>query len=298
MLKNRQKSCKKKIKSKNNCVTLIISIMKTTKIFVSVLLGVMSLAMCSCNSPEYRPTDGKCSFIIKKIDGKRQWGMVSSGSGQEYIPCQYDSIFSAYGHPYHIDELFIAVKDGKMYAWTYRGKQLLNGRGFTSLVSSKYDDRLHNSSVYGGGLFNEAQTDEGIMFFHLPLGEIKWVEFGPAESVFWGSETILSKKDGKWGILWGEKSEKYLSPITPYIYDAVISVAEIYFWVKKDGKWSAIDRNNKPIRKSFSLLNKYQKLPNLDFDQLIQAKRDVKDAKLSIQEASYIEVSDSKYTAW
>ncbi|WP_302568129.1 WG repeat-containing protein [Culturomica massiliensis] len=272
--------------------------MKTTKIFVSVLLGVMSLAMCSCNSPEYRPTDGKCSFIIKKIDGKRQWGMVSSGSGQEYIPCQYDSIFSAYGHPYHIDELFIAVKDGKMYAWTYRGKQLLNGRGFTSLVSSKYDDRLHNSSVYGGGLFNEAQTDEGIMFFYLPTGT-KWVEFGPAEAVLWGG-TILSKKNGKWGILWGKDSKKYLSPITPYIYDAVISVRGHYFWVKKDGKWSAIDLDGKPVRKSQSLLNKYLSMPSMDNEEYQRKERSALFRKISIQEASYISVSwtEADYISW
>lgn len=39
------------------------------------------------------PTDGDCKFVIKKVDGKRQWGMVSAWDEREYIPCQYDSIF-------------------------------------------------------------------------------------------------------------------------------------------------------------------------------------------------------------
>ncbi|CCZ08418.1 WG repeat-containing protein [Culturomica massiliensis] len=272
--------------------------MKTTKIFVSVLLGIMSLALSSCNSPEYRPTDGNCSFIIKKIDGKRQWGIVHKSGKTEYIPCQYDSIFSAYNSPYYIKDLFIGVKNGKMYALdTWRG-ELLGGRGFTSLVSSK-QKAPHNKSVSGGGpLFEEAKTDEGIMFFYLPTGT-KWVEFGPAEAVLWGG-TILSKKNGKWGILWGKDSKKYLSPITPYIYDAVISVRGQYFWVKKDGKWSAIDLDGKPVRKSQSLLNKYLSMPSMDNEEYQRKERSALFRKISIQEASYISVSwtEADYISW
>lgn len=77
----------------------------------------------------------------------------------------------------------------------------------------------------------------------------------------------------------GEKSEKYLNEITSYMYDAVINVGEVYFWVKKDGKWSAIDRNNKTIFKSPTILEKYQKLPSLNFEDYIQAQRDGKLAK-------------------
>lgn len=81
------------------------------------------------------------------------------------------------------------------------------------------------------------------MFFRQNINA-EWIEIGPAESLFWGREIILSKRNGKWAVLWGEKSEKYLNEITSYMYDAVINVGEVYFWVKKDGKWSAIDRNN------------------------------------------------------
>lgn len=268
--------------------------MKTAKIFISVLLGFLALAMCSCSSPEYRPTDGGCAFVIKKIDGKRQWGLVNNEDRyRTYIPCQYDSIFSAYGAPYYIDELFVGLKNGKMYAWDYRGVQLLGGKGFISLISSKYNEKLHNNNVVGGGIFNEALTDEGIMFFYLPTG-IDWFEFGPAEAVLWGDAAVLCKRNGKWGILKGEDR----SEIAPYIYDSIISVRGSYFWVKKDGKWSAIDRDNKPVRKSTSLLNKYLRLPSLNYKEYSKSKSTFR--KISIQEASYISVSwtEADYIAW
>lgn len=253
----------------------------------------------ACSTTEYRPTDGDCKFVIEKVDGKRQWGLSSNDPDQEemYIPCQYDSIFSAYGAPYHIEQVFVGIKDGKMYAWTYRGKQLLSGKGFTALISSQQEDRLHNNQSDGGGIFHEAKTDEGFLFFYKPATR-DWVEFGPADAVLWGDEIILSKKNGKWAVLWGEGSGKYPSQITPYIYDAAINVSGVYCWVKKDGKWSAIDKQNRPVRKSVSVLNKYLKLPNLKFKQYIQAQRDVETCKVSVQEASYVCVANYQYTDW
>lgn len=266
------------------------------KIFISVLLGVLALAMSSCNSPEYRFTDGGCKFIIQKIDGKRQWGMMSSEGEEKYIPCQYDSIFSAYGAPYKIDELFIAVKDGKMYAWDYRGEQLLEGKGFEYLASS-CQGASHNKSVYGGGsLLHEAQTSEGIIFFYLPLSAVKWVEFGPAEAVLWGGNTHLYKKNGKWGVL----DKEDFSEIIPSVYDAVISVEETYFWVKKDNKWFALDRDNRVISKPKSLLNKYLKMPAMSNEEYQKEERKALFRKISIEEASYIAVNPwrSDYISW
>ena len=270
--------------------------MQATKIIFSVLLGILAFAMSSCSSTEYRPTDGDCKFVIKKVDGKRQWGMVDSRNMQvEYIPCQYDSIFSVYDAPYNIKDLFVAVKDGKMYAWTYRGKQLLGGKGFTSLVSSEQKAQ-HNKSVYGGALFHEVQTSDGIMFFYLPLSEIDWVEFGPAECILWGNKTILYKKNEKWGIL----IRKNFSEITPCIYESVINVGETYFWVKKDGKWFAIDRDNKPIRKPTYLLDKYLKLQSMSGKQFQKEENTALFRKISIEEASYITVNPwrAKYISW
>ena len=48
----------------------------------------------------------------------------------------------------------MAVKDGKMYAWTYRGKPLFDGKAITSLTSvKKKDAQLHNSDIGGGAIF-------------------------------------------------------------------------------------------------------------------------------------------------
>lgn len=270
--------------------------MKATKFFISVLLGFLVFAVSSCNTAEYRPTDGGCDFVIKKIDGKRQWGLVDNWDRKiEFIPCQYDSIFSAYGAPYNIKELFIAVKDGKMYAWNYRGKQLLKGTGFTSLVSSRQKN-CHNSSYYGGPLFHEALTPEGIIFFFLPLGEIKWVEYGPAEAMFYSDAYILYKKNRKWEIVDREDN----SQIAPPIFDSIMNVGDAYFWVKKDGKWKAIDCTGKVLRKSQSIVNKYLKLQTMSDEQFQKEERTALFRKISLAEVSYIAVDpyNADYIAW
>lgn len=269
-------------------------------LFLFFFSGALALSVSSCSAPEYRPTDGNYSFIIKKVKGKRQWGIVHKSKKTEYIPCQYDSIFSAYGAPYNIKKLFVGIKNGKMYALdTWKG-ELLGGRGITSLVSSEDKDRLHNNSYVGGGVFEEAKTDEGIMFFHLSSSGTSWVEFGPAEALFWHPERILCKKNGKWAVLWGEYNEKYPQAITPYIYDAIIAVGYTYFWVKKDNKWSAIDNEGKPIHKSQAILNKYLKLPSLNSKQFGESERTNLYSKVSVEEASYIAVDpfSADYVAW
>lgn len=269
--------------------------MKTTKIFFPVLLGIWALAMCSCNSAEYRPTDDNCAFVIKKIDGKRQWGLVENWDKErEFIPCQYDSIFSAYGPPYNITHLFIGIKDGKMYAWDDCGKQLLNGKGFTSLVPNKQHPPHNKSILAGGALFHEVQTNDGIMFFY--LSSQGWVEFGPAEAVLWGETAILHKKNGKWGI-WDMENHQ---EITPCIYSSVISVREDYFWVKKDEKWVAVNRENRVMRKSQSLLNKYLNMSSMDREQYRREEKSALFRKISIEEASYISVDpyNADYISW
>lgn len=101
------------------------------------------------------------------------------------------------------------------------------------------------------------------------------------------------------GLYYGVKNQKNISMKLHRICTMpVINVGEVYFWVKKDGKWSAIDRNNKTIFKSPTILEKYQKLPSLNFEDYIQAQRDGKTCKISVQEASYVYVTNYKYTTW
>lgn len=271
--------------------------MKATKIFISVLLGFLALAMSSCNSPEYRPTDGGCAFVIKKIDGKRQWGLVDNWDRNiEFIPCQYDSIFSTNCSPYEVRDLFIAVKNGKKYAIECTGRKVLGGRAFSSIMTLNQNP-IHNKSVYGGGaLFHEMETAEGRMYFCLPRGNARRIEFGPAETVLWGEAVVVCKRNEKWGVL----NKQDYSTILPFAYDAIISVRELYFWVKKDGKWSALRNNRKVIRKSTSLLNKYLNLPALDDIQYQKEENHATFRKISIEEASHISVnpSEANYIAW
>lgn len=268
-----------------------------TKIFFSVLLGIMALAMSSCSRTEYRPVDDNYAFMIKKIDGKRQWGIVNKNDKTIYIPCQYDSVFSANNAPYNIKHLFIGIKNGKMYALDTWYGELLGGEGFTSLVSSEQIGSPHNNkSIVGGGvLFHEAKTDDGIIFFYQPLGEKAWVEYGPAEAMLWTGNRVLYKKQGKWGI-----STRKGDSIVANIYDEIISVNEDYFWAKKNGEWSSIDLNGHPIRKSHSLLNKYKKLPSLSSEDYTKQKTSATFRKISVQEASYIAVrwTNASYISW
>lgn len=275
--------------------------MKTTKIFISVLLGFMVLAMGSCNTTEYRPTDGNCSFVIKKIDGKRQWGIVSPVGKTEYIPCQYDSIYSLYRKADDIFDLFVGIKSGKKYLLsTWHERELLEGRNFTSLVFDSPKCK-HNSSIFGEAIFYEAQTNEGIIFFHW-TGH-RWEEFGPAEALFWTKNNILYKQNGKWGIQEGKWPNVTLPPMSSEvscIYDEIISVKESYFWVKKDNKWSAIDSNGMPIRKSTALLNKYLRMPAMSGEQYQKEENSATFRKISLEEASYISVNPwrSDYISW
>ena len=55
---------------------------------------------------------------------------------------------------------------------------------------------------------------------------------------------------------------------------------------------------DKTIFKSPTILEKYQKLPSLNFEDYIQAQRDGKTCKISVQEASYVYVTNYKYTTW
>lgn len=276
--------------------------MKTTKIFpLPVLLGALAFAMSSCSSTEYCPANGNYAFLIKKNDGKRQWGIVHKSGKTEYIPCQYDSIYSLYGQAEHTNDLFVGIKDGKKYilsAW--HKKRLLGGRNFTSLVFDCQNPQ-HNKSVWGGPIFSEAQTDEGIIFFHW-TGH-KWEEFGPVEALFWKQSNILYKKNGKWGIQEGKWPDVTLPPMSSEvscIYDEIINVGEAYFWVKKDGKWSAIDHKGKPIHKSTALLNKYQKMRVMSIEEYRQKEKSATFRKISLEEVSHIAVNpwEADYISW
>lgn len=266
-----------------------------TKIFLSVLLGIMALAMSSCSRTEYRPTDGNCTFVIKKTDGKRQWGMVASEDGREYVSCQYDSIFSAYGFPYKVNKLFIAVKNAKLYAIDYRGRPLLKNYAFDTFTSNTQKSCHNKGTLTGGSLFHEAQAGKNIMFFCLSRG-IEWIEFGPAEAVIWGEITILVKRNGKWGVI----NQKTREEIFPCTYDSIINVGEAYFWLKKDGKWFAFWQNGKIAQKSNSLLNKYLKMPSMNEDQYQKEEKSALFRKISLQEASYISVNsyNASYISW
>ncbi len=241
-----------------------------TKIFFSVLLGIMALAMSSCSRTEYRPTDDNSMFVIKKIDGKRQWALAENTVGNQrlYTEFIYDSIFSARANPYQIKQLFIGIKDGKYYAITSWGKLLLDGRGFSSLRSVAQGPK-NSSSVYGA-LFNEVTTPEGFLYFYLPGGVSKLFEFGPAEYLFEGMYSLIYKKGGKWGAM----RENDKKEIVPCIYDGIIEVSGHYqyYLIKQNGKWSAVDDKGKALFKSQRTIKYLLKLPIMDYQEYKRSK--------------------------
>lgn len=257
---------------------------------------IFSWSACDIEKIEYRPTNGSRVFVIKEKDGKKLWGLVHEDNVNSfYIPCEYDSIFSTYGAPYNLKNkhLFIAQRGGKMYAWHYDGKQLLDGKGFTKFVSHYQEHLLHNNSDVGGGLFSECYTDDGIMFISymrsINSEYRKWFELGPAEALLWTNYNVLIKKDGKWGVLYGEyENEKYRHVKIPCVYDAIICVSDVYFWVRKDDKWMTIDNKGELISKPKYLLDKYLNLPSLTFEEVSGEYRNELYRKTSVQEAAYI----------
>lgn len=277
--------------------------MKSTKFLLPFLLCVGILVVSSCNPVEYRPTGNGNYFLIKKVDGKRQWGMGTMvrnqpGTWGEEIPCQYDSIFSICNAPYHLQYLYVAIKDGQRYLWN-DGDLLLGGRSFTRLYSSYWAGEelvpiayraRHSESTYGcyGSLYAEAHTEDGIIF--LNRNHTAYFEVGPAEAIFDCQNVILYKKGGKWGVYNSEIGGIIKEKLIDCVYDEIICVNLSYYWGKKDGKWSAFDENGKTINKSRTLLNKYLQMPSMSDDEYLETENSALFRKKTIEKASYIAI--------
>lgn len=228
------------------------------KFFCKSFLGLILLLFYSCEQEkvEYRNVNENeeyHSFIIKTKKDIKKWGIVSQGG--ESLPCEYDSLCSAPLKDFDFETMILGWKDGKKYAWSIGGWPFFNGRNFNKIVPRK--QATNNDALICN--YHEAHFSDGIVFFHLHGDHF---EFGPAQYLFGAEKSLIYKKNGKWGI----KYESDMKDVAPCIYDGAIEINGghgPYWIVKKNGKWSAIDREGKAIDKS-AYIPKMLQLPIIE----------------------------------
>ena len=217
------------------------------KFFCKSFLGLILLLFYSCEQEkvEYRNVNENeqyFSFIIKTKNNIKKWGLISQAG--ESLPCEYDSLCSAPLEDFDFETMILGWKDGKKYAWSIGGYPYFNGKNFEKIVPR--EQATNNDAIRNRNNYHEAHFSDGIIFFQLRNERF---EFGPAQYLFGAESSLIYKKNGKWGI-------KYVSDmkdIAPCIYEGAIEIngsKGAYWIVKKDGKWSAIDREGKAIDKS------------------------------------------------
>lgn len=247
--------------------------MKTKFLVLFILSSICMLGSCSRNTIEYRHAVEEFSYVIKTIDGHRQWGLVANQATPEHmkevIPCIYDSIYSVSGN-LRLDDVFIAVKSGKRYAVKSTGEKLFNGNSFTDLNPVSQTDIYDSPYCRNQPLF-KAVTEKGNWYISQDAG--KTFFWGPHENFFVGVNGYSYKQNGKWGIMKADIKNKELMglgtyetiyvPISEPQYDAVIEISgrNDNFWlVKKGSKWSAVNQNGTakkyPASQIKALLNK------------------------------------------
>lgn len=237
------------------------------KIKILILL-IQSIACflisCSRNTVEYRSAEDEFSYIIKTIDGQRQWGLVANldipECMTENIPCVYDSIFSVSHKPYNLKGIFIAMKNNRYYAIKESGEKLFNGSSFIHFEALS-EKEIYDSPYYRNRPLSRAISENGNWYVYQNQEETYF--FGPYDNFFAGVKGYAYKKGGKWGIMKIDLKNKHLSGLGIYEkiyvslsepqYDAVIEVNDKHgsFWLVRTGNnWTAINDCGKALKKS------------------------------------------------
>lgn len=238
--------------------------MKYNLFFKSFLFIIFTfLLSCEQEKVEYRDVNKNeqyFSFIIKTKKNIKKWGLKSQAG--ESLPCEYDSLCSAPLEDFDFETMILGWKDGKNYAWSIGGYPYFNGRNFDKIVPR--EQATNNDALVCN--YHEAHFPDGIIFFQLRNERF---EFGPAQYLFGAERSLIYKKNDKWGI-------KYLydmKDVAPCIYEGAIEInggTGPYWIVKKDGKWSAIDREGKAIDKS-KQIPKLLRLPIIESYRIADA---------------------------
>ncbi len=244
-----------------------------TKIFFSVLLGIMALAMSSCNTEtiEYRPAGDDLDYVIKTTKESKKWGIVKNHATPQFetqiVPCIYDSIYSLQDQ---IQFAYAGIRDGKNYAFDRLGRFLWENGEFLAVSKISETDPL-NSSYFQRCCLTKFTVSDGNLFVFYYGEDVEpngmrvavnisplYFHCGPYENLFAGTNGYAYQKNGKWGIVKIEVGEKLhgiflpkFTQLTEAQYDGIIEVVEQSesFWlVKREGKWSAIDKDGKQKR--------------------------------------------------
>ena len=227
------------------------------KILFFLLTAIVALSFGSCTKFQSAGPDSERLFVIKKIDGKVQYGAAFKDDVQLFfsvgqysygklkisesylcVPCQYDDIeYTKVGETM----MFVCHKDKQMFLHARDGSSYTDGNPVTDI---KFIGD-------GRGLCFNAKWEYK---FYTPVGVYNTVT-GPYEDLSVGFLGYAIKKNGKWGYIYGRydsEDEPQYRQIVPCQYDEIIEADVInnrdLALARKGTSWVAYDKQGHIIK--------------------------------------------------
>lgn len=219
------------------------------KFFFFLLTAIVALSLGSCTKFQSAGPNSERFYVIKKIDGKVQYGVAISNDVQLFIsvgkycygklkvpesyicvPCKYDDItFTKVGEAM----MFVCHKNKQMFLYGANGTSYANGNPITDV---KF---LGN----GRGLCFNTKWEYK---FYSPVG-VYTTLIGPYEDVNVGFFGYSIKEKGKWGYVYGRKgitTSPCFQQTVPCQYDEIIEAISDNFnynlaLVRQGNSWYA-----------------------------------------------------------
>ncbi len=255
--------------------------MKKIVLFIGGLLALVGLIFAfTCEKfAETGSVYGRL-YVIKKVDGKKQWGVVLKQDALVLLPLgkySYGYIRipeNEIGYPFYStgikckydeirlekvlwEKMFICKKDGKTYYYHENTDWYADEKP----VSKIEDYGPGKSKCFLNFREYKMYTESGI--YTASLGPVEDVKVG-----FWGYSI---QKNGKWGFVHGRqdvphsKTEKF-KEIVPCIYDEIVEAIDsqgvkAIIFARNGDVWYAFNENGQsiPVNKSrLSIARKYR----------------------------------------
>ena len=239
------------------------------KILFFLLTAIVALSFGSCTKFQSAGPDSERFFVIKKVDGKVQYGAAFKDDVQLFlpigkysygklkipesylcVPCKYDDIeYTKVGETM----MFVCHKDKQMFLYDAGGSPYAGGQPITKI------DFLGRGR---GSCFGTKWEYK----FHTPAGVYNTVT-GPYEDLSVGFCGYAIKKNGKWGYMYGRydsEDEPQYRQIVPCQYDEIIE-ADAYLGfsmavVRQGNNWIAYDDKGQPKKVSTEFVRYLKKI--------------------------------------
>lgn len=197
------------------------------KFFFFLLTAIVALSFGSCTKFQSAGPDSERFFVLKKVDGKVQYGAAFKNDVQLFlpigkysygklkipesylcVPCKYDDIeYTKVGETM----MFVCHKDKQMFLYDAGGSPYAGGQPITKI------DFLGRGR---GSCFGTKWEYK----FYTPVGVYNTVT-GPYEDLSVGYFGYAIKENGKWGYMYGRhdvKATPRYRQTVPCQYDEII----------------------------------------------------------------------------